>query len=1013
MGVSREEVQDLIAAGDLSTLFLLKLHWDNPRRQQFDLYASDGLRIPGTGLTAHPVASKRVVDVWRVPCESIPSRTPIRKTVVTLRKQHSLELLIAFEAADGQMVWLWPEQRGAGNGFQLVEYPGHRDSISQEMLDRLRNLRFDPEEEDQLTPTAVLESVRRSLDVDLAELERGIERTISSAVGHLEGDTGVSGRIGKILHQDPGRQTDLMAMAILFNAVVFQHHIAGRHDQVPTPDELRGPGLRRAEVEAAWQEVLKINYWPIFGIAHDLVVSITDDTMADRVLGKLYGSAAETTAHRDTQGIIGELYGKLVADRAFLKTHFTRLGSAAFLAEMAVDRLEVDWADPDAVTSLRVADLACGTGALLTAAYRRIAARHEEAGGDPKAIHRAMLEEVLIGCDIMPASVHLTAAMLSGEHPGRGYRKTQTWTMPYGRWFSGKGTEFKLGSLDFMGANQTRSLFGDGTERVTSTGGTLLNDAWAPEGGIDLVIMNPPFTRPTNHEGEAENVPNPAFAGLGTDRESQEKMSKALKSIYRRIKYPKTLKNPRSGHGNAGIATNFIDLANGKLRPGGILAFIVPASVVSGTAWRNTRGLLAEQYEKIEVATLSSIPDSEARAFSDDTGMAEAIVVATKRPMDALGDPDSGEARYICLRERPSDMTAGIDMARAVREKGELDGAGNSHLGFALLSRFSRSGDGSPSGLESPKLARIAIRLQQGDIRLPQLPGLTNLQMTSLGVLGYRGPVCRDINEVGAGDMPRGPYEVIPPDRNWIRRTPISQRKKARRAHAKTHRPVLWSHDLQLETRMVVYPCSEGFVRPGMEDKARKLWVGYRNAKNEVIAGATRLHINNDFQVNAQATGACLTPVPSLGGRAWPSFQPKPLYPADREKLEKALCIWLNSTLGLVGRWWVSSRQQKGRANLSITAIGNIPVLDLRKLTRPRIEAAATLFDEFEDREFLPANEAYRDPARADLDRALAKRVLHLPDETVDGIARLRLMWCSEPSVHGNKRTRPGGPAGS
>ena len=1013
MAITREEIQDLVGSGDLTSLFLKRLHWDNPSRSQPDLYGSEGLIIPGTDLIAYPVASKRVVDLWHVPYESMPPRTAIRKTVTTLRKRHSLEMLVVFEADDGQLLWLWPEQRRTGNGFQLVEHSCNRNSLTPKMLDQLYDLRFDPEKEEQLTSTTVLEKVRVSLDVDLAGLEMEVKSTIASAVGHLSSDGRVSEQIGEILCQEASEQTNMMATAILFNAVVFQHHIADRHEGIPTPDALRRSGLKRVDVEAAWKAVLDINYWPIFGIARDLLAAISDDAAADKVLKVLYGRAAETTAHRDTQGIIGELYGRLVADRAFLKTHFTRLGSAAFLAELAVDRLAVEWADPEEVTRLRVADLACGTGALLTAAYRRIAARHDEAGGEPASIHKKMMEEVLIGCDIMPASVHLTAAMLSGEHPGEGYRKTQTWTMPYGRWVSGKGTEFKLGSLDLLGANQTRSLFGDGTERVTSMGAPSLNDAWVPEGGTDLIVMNPPFTRPTNHEGKAEEVPNPAFAGLGTDAESQEQMSKALKSTYRRIKYPNSLKNPRSGHGNAGIATNFIDLANGKLKAGGILAFIVPASVVSGSAWRNTRGLLAEQYEKIEVVTLSSITDGEARAFSDDTGMAEAIIVATKRKMDALGDPDNGEARYISLRERPSDMTAGIDMARAVREEGELDRAGNSHLGFALPSRFSRSGDGSPIGLESPELANIAIRLQQSYIRLPQISGLTSLPMTSLGELGHRGPVCRDINELGAASTPRGPYDVIPPDRRWIRRTPVSERRKVRRAHAEAQRPVLWSHDLHLETSMVVYPCSTGFVRPGMDDRARELWVGYRNAKDEVIAGATRLHINNDFRLNSQSTAACLTPVPSLGGRAWPSFQPEPPNPGDRGLWEKALCVWLNSTLGLLGRWWVSSRQQGGRANLSITAIGNIPVLDIRELTSIRLEHIAGIFDDFADRDFLPANEAYRDPARADLDRAIAKKVLYLPDAAVEGIRRLRLMWCSEPSVHGNKRTQPGGPAGN
>ena len=42
----------------------------------------------------------------------------------------------------------------------------------------------------------------------------------------------------------------------------------------------------------------------------------------------------------------------------------------------------------------------------------------------------------------------------------------------------------------------------------------------------DLVIMNPPFTRPTNHE-KAE-VPVPSFAGLGKTEDEQRAMAKRL-----------------------------------------------------------------------------------------------------------------------------------------------------------------------------------------------------------------------------------------------------------------------------------------------------------------------------------------------------------------------------------------------------------------------------------------------------------------------------------------------------
>ena len=87
------------------------------------------------------------------------------------------------------------------------------------------------------------------------------------------------------------------------------------------------------------------------------------------------------------------------------------------------------------------------------------------------------------------------------------------------------------------------------------------------------MIMNPPFTRSTNHE-KAE-VPVPSFAGLGKTKEEQQAMSKRLKEVLKRLNKP-------VGNGNAGLASNFIDLAHVKVKPGGVLALVLPAVCVSG-----------------------------------------------------------------------------------------------------------------------------------------------------------------------------------------------------------------------------------------------------------------------------------------------------------------------------------------------------------------------------------------------------------------------------------------------
>ena len=71
------------------------------------------------------------------------------------------------------------------------------------------------------------------------------------------------------------------------------------------------------------------------------------------------------------------------------------------------------------------------------------------------------------------------------------------------------------------------------------------------------------------------------------------------------------------------------------------------------------------------------------------------------------------------------------------------------------------------------------------------------------------------------------------------------------------------------------------------------------------------------------------------------------------------------------------------------------------------LAVASDILNRFRERAFLPANEAYRDAVRQDLDRAVLVDMLEMSTDLLDPLATLRLRWCSEPSVHGGKGTRP------
>ena len=164
---------------------------------------------------------------------------------------------------------------------------------------------------------------------------------------------------------------------------------------------------------------------------------------------------------------------------------------------------------------------------------------------------------------------------------------------------------------------------------------------------------------------------------------------------------------------------------------------------------------------------------------------------------------------------------------------------------------------------------------------------------------------------------------------------------------------------------------------------------------------ATHLHCNLDFQINSQPLAACLTKNPAIGGRAWPSFILRD--PA----WEPLVALWLNSTLGLINFWFLGSRQQSGRAILTLTRIENLLVPDPRQLDDAQLALAESTAYSFMDRELLPSNESWRDNTRQQLDEILLIDLLQLERSLLDSLEITRNQWCREPSVHGGQSTQP------
>ena len=819
-----------------------------------------------------------------------------------------------------------------------------------------------------------LVSVSQSeVDAAAAKLQEGIERVATIMDEMNAGAPGAIAAIAQRLGMVNVPQTRRMACAILANALVFQERIASIHQEVKRPRHVCGNNVANPQVETldAWAEILKINYWPIFAIAMDLLEQI-DPHNAARILNTLEFTAGEVNALGVTNShdLTGQIFQRLISDRKYLATFYTLPTSAALLARIAVSKLEgVDWADADAIGELRVADFACGTGTLLSAVYEQIANRHERAGGDAAALHKPMMEDILYGCDVMPSAIHITGATLSGVQPQEGFNLSRLYTMPYGRQPDG---DAQIGSLELL-QNEQLELASNTNDPALRTGSmgeetAAYTTTEFPSDGFDIVIMNPPFTRATNHEGAHRDVVNPAFAAFEASYEAQTDMGNRINAHGKGTCY----------HGNAGIASAFLALANLKLKPDGVLAFVLPLSAASGTSWQKFRRMLAREYTDLEVCSIAA--NGKDMSFSSDTGMSECLVIARKRRVD---EKPMSDVKFTSLTRRPAgfveaDLVAkyiiDVDGVRGI-EDGPFGGAplnaGTEQLGELIKVAVSglKRGEGWGSvRIKDISVAQTAYALAQSQLWLPASANAVDLTVTRLADIGKRGPVDRLI----LGPPHPAPFTKAAP-------TPTA-----------TY-PCIWNHNAKNETRMICVPDSQLLARLGMESKATEVW-----------ANATRVHLNRDFTFGSQPLAVAFTEVESMGGRVWPNIQ------FSDERFDYAFTIWGNSTLGLLCYWWHSSRQQSSKANITVSAIDSLPILDLRALSDAQLATAQEIFDEFRELELQPAYLADADANRALLDRRVVCDMLGFDDAVYEGVRMLAAKWCAEPSVHGGKR-RPAG----
>ena len=763
-----------------------------------------------------------------------------------------------------------------------------------------------------------------------------------------------------------------MGELTLLDAMIFQEVIARNNKNIPTLANSIAKTPSKTSFADAWEQILVIDYQPIFDIAYKLINAIPSSPNVEEALKILANEAQRIASSRALlrHDLMGRIYHLLLMrDIAkYQATYYTSVPSAYILARFALnapnDNWSTDWADTSSIANFRAADLACGSGTLLSAAYTAILDKHvteaarQDADASPQELHQVLLEHVFTGFDVLGFAAHLTAVTLALHNPTALFSTTGIYALP----LTGKGDKPRLGSIDLLQGKDLIPSISLTGEIITpeKKGIAVTEQTHVSVSEQDLIIMNPPFTRSV--------VGNLLF---GAKPESERKILQPhLQKILKN--------NNMSGIGQAGLGAVFFLVADRQLRQGGRLAFVIPRSLMSGVSWRKIRELLSDNYV-VELLVTSHQPPNNWN-FSENTDLSEILVVARKR----TDTEEEAISRAIIanLWRKPTNEMESIIIAEKLVE-----------LNKTLLSH-TRAYD----LLESGNAASYQLMLGEKQIgeayaitaellsdHADNWGQLAPFAQGALNKLAYRFTTTGKLTLFGLS-LPLRPFKemanMIGPDISQVRQT-FSVSKVATTYRA------LWNHES--EKMQTISAVTNAYLTPtpGKANLAQKLWDN----------GSGHVMVANRLWLKTHRVAAVYLDKPGLGSMWWPATM-KNFTKITTDELNKIEVLWLNSTFGLLG---ILSLRQDTRGAFIQTkkeALEAVPILNAESLTKKQIGELLDLYFALSTKE-IPAfpiqfeEAAKKQGWRYELDKRLVEIIV---GETKD-LTPLYEMLAREPII--------------
>jgi hypothetical protein len=829
-----------------------------------------------------------------------------------------------------------------------------RSGSAGEILSELRRVHEDGCRQDAVEQAAA--RLSRFLDgvADLLEFEHATCDRLSALLGFS-----VQAREKPRMAAARRRTAAKVSALTVANAFIFQEQLAAANDRARPLSGMIGLPRFKQEVAQHWRYICEtINYVPIFEIAVEILHGIPSSSAAEGAIRLLAEEALAVSANKAAlrHDLMGRIYHFLLHEAKFLGTYYTSVPAATLLLKLALDpaKWATDFSDADALAGFRVADLTCGTGTLLMSACQgitdnfvrmRYVKRKKLGDRQFSALHRTLMESSIHGYDVLPSAIHLTASSLLLVAPEVKFDKLNLYCLP----LSGRSERsIKLGSLDFLHSPSVAVQFGlfgeDEPAEASRVSGQGMKKQAAALPEIDLFAMNSPFVR---------SVGGNLLFGSLPDAE-RARMQEHLKAIVRGQRLSASI--------TSGLGGIFLALADRFLKKGGRLAFVLPAALATGEAWRETRAIVNAGYH-LEYAVMSH--DAGRWSFSENTDLSEMLFVARK-----LRDGESGAdlcTTFVNLWRNPENIGDALSVARLVQKNDAARlGAPEAPGGVTklveldeeygeLVSIPMRDLDKTWWGgaFAQVDLLRHARFLAAGSVYVSgEKPA--RIPVVELSRIAAIGPDCRDVHDGFSVE-----------------------------SHL-TAFPAYWNHNAESDTSLKasinawLNPLSA--AKPGRKlRKAADLW-----------PRAGRLLIAERLRLTSQRIAAMLLPQLVLSNTWWVVR-----LTSDDERAYKALTLWMNGTPGLATFLLNRVPTEGPWLKLKKPALEKMAVLDVTRLTEEQLDRFGKAFDDISGIGLEPFRAMGRDPARKRIDDALSA-ILGLPS-----LDRMRAMLGFEAIVTG------------